>query len=229
MNHATEEELTEAYYNQAHLEHLDDCPECRSSFERLKQILDGAREYPVPERGPNYGAEVWSRLLPQLPAPKRRRAWLQWWTLAPVLATLVAIAFIAGMLTQQRRQAESYSKARERVLLIALSRHLERSQIVLSQIANSTPATVDLGEESSRARELVEENRLLRQSAMHDGDTADAFLLDELERVLLDIANAPPNLSASDLASLQNRIESEGLLFKVRITSSDARFKGQKL
>lgn len=229
MNHLTEEELTEAYYEQAHPPHLEECPECRSSFERLKQILDGVREYPVPERGANYSAEVWSRLLPQLPAPKRRRAWFQWWTLAPVLATLVAVAFVAGMLTEQRRQAEAYSKARERVLLIALSHHLERSQIVLAQITNGTPATIDLGEESSLARELIEENRLLRQSAAHDGDTADAALLDELERVLLDIAHAPPNLSASDLASLQNRIESEGLLFKVRITSSDARFKGQKL
>ena len=228
MNHLTEEELTEVYYDQAHPPHLDECPECQSSFERLKQILDGVREYPVPERGASYGAEVWSRLLPQLPAPKRRR-WFQWWTLAPVLATLVAFAFVAGMLTEQRRQAEAYSKARERVLLIALSRHLERSQIVLSQVANGTLATIDLDEESSVARDLIEENRLLRQSAAHDGDTADAVLLDELERALLAIANAPSNLSASDLASLQNRIESEGLLFKVRVTSSDARFKGQRL
>ncbi len=229
MNHLTEEELTEAYYNQAHPPHLDDCPECRSSFERLSQTLEALRDYPIPERAANYGAEVWKRLLPQLPAPKRRRAWFQWWTLAPVLATLVAIAFVAGMLTEQRRQAEAYSKARERVLLIALSRHLERSQIVLSQIANGTPATIDLPEESSLARDLLEENRLLRQSAAHDGDTADAVLLEELERALLDIANAPPNLSAPDLASLQNRIDSQGLLFKVRVTGSDARFKGQKL
>jgi hypothetical protein len=228
MNHLTEEQLTETYYDGMHREHLDGCSECQSSFDQLKQILDNAREYPVPHRGPGYGAKVWSRLLPQLPAAKRR-PWFRWWTLTPVLATLLAIAFVAGMLTQQRRQAEAFAKARERVLLIAMSRHLERSQIILSQIANATPETIDLAEESARARDLLDENRLLRQTATHSGDTRDAALLDELERVLLDIANSPPNLSAGDLASLQNRIESEGLLFKVRITTSDARFKGQKL
>lgn len=228
MNHLTEEQLTDAYYDGMHRDHLDTCPECRSSFDRLKQILDNAREYPVPHRGTRYGAEVWSRLLPQLP-PTKRRQWFRWWTLTPVLAALIAIAFVAGMMTQQRRQTETFAKARERVLLIALNRHFERSQIVLSQIANATPETIDLVEESARARDLLDENRLLRQTAAHSGDTTDAALLEELERVLLDIANSPPNASAGDLASLQNRIESEGLLFKVRITTSDARFKGQKL
>lgn len=227
MNHLTEEQLTDAYYDGMYREHLDACSACQSSLDQLKQILDNAREYPVPYRGARYGVQVWTRLLPQLP-PAKRRPWFRWWTLTPVLATLLAIAFVAGMMTQQRRQAEAFAKARERVLLIAMSRHLERSQIVLAQIANATPETIDLAEESSRARDLLDENRLLRQTAAHSGDSTDAALLDELERVLLDIANSP-NLSAGDLASLQNRIESEGLLFKVRITTSDAHFKGQKL
>lgn len=229
MTHLTPEDLTETYYKHSHPEHLDDCPQCQASFEQLKQVLDAMNDYPVPERGPNYGTELWARLLPRLPSAKRRSPWFRWWTLTPVLATLVAVAFLAGMFTQQRRTTDAYAKARQRVLLIAMSRHLERSQIVLEQIANATPATIDLAQESSLARELLNENRLLRQSARQDGDTRDALLLDELERVLLDIANAPPSLPVADLASLQNRIESEGLLFKVRITSSDARFKGQKL
>lgn len=230
MSHFTEQELIDAYYNRAHPPHLDDCPECRAAFEQLQHLLDAMNDLPVPERDAAYGARVWSRLQPQLPAPKPRRQWFQWWTLAPALAMLLVIAFVGGMLTQQRRTADTYAKARERVLLIALSRHLERSQIVLAQVVNAAPvAGIDLSEESALARDLVDENRLLRQSAAHDGDTRDALLLDELERALLDIANAPPNVSAADLASLQNRIDSEGLLFKVRVTSSDTRFKGQKL
>ena len=75
----------------------------------------------------------------------------------------------------------------------------------------------------------MNENRLLRQSALHMGDTYHAALLDDLERVLLDIANSPADLPADDLGVLQRRIESQGLLFKVRVTSSDAREKGQKL
>jgi hypothetical protein len=228
MNHLTEEQLTEAYYGHMRPQHLENCPECRSSFDRLKEILDGMREYPIPERGAGYGAEVWSRLLPQLP-PRKSQSRIRWWMLMPAFVALLAIAFVGGMLTQQRRQATAFAKARERVLLIAMSRHLERSQIVLADIANATPATIDLAEESQRARNLLDENRLLRLSAARSGDTGDAILLDELERVLLDVANSPPNLSTQDLANLQSRIEGQGLLFKVRVTSSDDRFKGQKL
>lgn len=232
MNHASEEQLVDAYYgNAAEMRaHLNECPECRATFERLKEHLDSMRDYPAPERGPSYGGEVWSRLLPHLPPARRRRVWFRWWTLAPVLATILLIAFVAGMLTERRVQfAGTPEKARERVLLIAMSRHLERSQIVLSEIANGNAASIDFSAERERARDLLDDNRLLRQSAARNGDAIDASLLDELERVLLDVANSPAEMTAGDLTALQSRIDNEGLLFKVRITSSGDRFKGQKL
>lgn len=233
MNHLSEEQLLDAYYGDSGpglRQHLSDCAECRSSFDRMKELLDSVREYPAPERGSGYGAEVWARVLPQLPLAKPRRKWFHGWALAPALATVLAIAFIAGMLTQRQRQLAAISTtARERVLLIAMSEHLDRSQIVLTELVNATPASMDLSDQRNRARDLLNENRLLRQTALRAGDSSDAALLDELERVLLDIANSPPDISADDLEALQKRIESEGLLFKVRITSTDVRQKGQKL
>lgn len=229
MNHLTEDELTDAYYARLRPLHLKECADCRAAFDRLSDLLNNVRDYPVPERGPGYGAEVWTRLLPQLPPAKPRPAWLRWWALAPALASLILVAFFAGMLTEHRRSQGFTAHERERVLLAAMSRHLERSQIVLAEIANATPATLDFAGEQDRARDLIEENRLLRQSAAHAGDARDVVLLDELERVLLDIANSPNNFSAVDLAALQSRMDREGLLFKIRITSSDDRFKGKKL
>jgi hypothetical protein len=64
---------------------------------------------------------------------------------------------------------------------------------------------------------------------MHDGDAVHAALLEDLERVLLDIANSPSEISPNNLVALQQRIEDQSLLFKVRITSADARRKGQLL
>src|SRR2546423_911573 len=92
MTHFTEEQLTLAYYDELDPElrrHLDHCPECRSNFTRLKELLDAIREYPVPERGVSYGADVWVRLLPQLPVAKLRRFSFRWWMAAPALATLL--------------------------------------------------------------------------------------------------------------------------------------------
>jgi hypothetical protein len=232
VNHASEEQLVDAYYGNGPemRAHLNECPECRAAFERMKEQLDSMRDYATPERGPSYGGEVWSRILPHLPPARRRRVWFNWWTLAPVLATLLVIVFVAGMLTQRRMQVAGNSeKARERVLLMAMSRHLERSQIMLSEIANGNASSIDFPEERERARDLLNDNRLLRQTAARNGDAVDASLLEELERVLLDVANSPADVTAGDFEALQSRIDSEGLLFKVRITSSDVRFRGQKL
>jgi hypothetical protein len=230
--HASEEQLVSAYYEDdaETRAHLKKCPECRAAFERLKEHLDALRDYPVPARDASYGQQVWTRLLPHLPPARRPRTWIRWWTLAPVFATLLVIAFVAGMLTQRHAPVTgSPETARERLLLMAMSRHLERSQIVLAEVANGSATSIDFREERVRARDLLDDNRLLRQAAQRNGDAADAILLDELERILLDIANSPADMTPRDLEALQSRIDNESLLFKVRITTSDLRFRGQKL
>ncbi|HEY7306428.1 MAG TPA: hypothetical protein VH601_20050, partial [Bryobacteraceae bacterium] len=225
MIHFDEEQLVQAYYgdiDEASRQHLDDCEECREEFRRLKSTLDSAREYPVPARKSSYGSEVWLRLLPHLPSEERRHGWFRWWVLAPALATLVVVAFIAGMLTEQRQTGIS-AKSRERVLLMAISDHLDRSQILLTELVHEDAESASLQGQRDRARELLTENRLLRQSAAHMGDATDADLLEALERVLLDVANSSTSRASNDLQMIQQRIDNEALLFKVRITGADAR------
>ena len=48
-------------------------------------------------------------------------------------------------------------------------------------------------------------------------------VLDELERVLLDITHAPARISPEELEKLRQRLESEGILFKVRVVGSNVR------
>ena len=50
-----------------------------------------------------------------------------------------------------------------------------------------------------------------------------ASLLDDLERVLVDIAASPATVSQEDLDSVRRRIDSKELLFKVRVVSSQVR------
>lgn len=238
MKHLSEEDLLDGYYGDRQLDaHLAQCPECQARFAALREVLDAARDFPVPIRSNDYGNQVWARLAPLLPPVKQRKPWFKsfHWVMAPAIAALLLVAFFAGRSTVPR-STESLAipagiseKARERVLLLSLSDHLERSQIVLAEIENASPSRDDLGSERDRARELLGANRLLRQTANRLGDTADAALLDELERVLLDVANSPATLNAGDLERLQDRIGQEGLLFRVRITSTDSRERGQKL
>jgi len=233
MNHLGEDQLVSAYYDGPDTDqrsHMDGCPQCQSSFARLRQFLDDSRDFPVPDRSASYGADVWARLQPSLTPPPPRPAWLRWWTLTPALAAVVAMAFFAGVFIQKRTNfAGSSLNDRTRVLLIAMGDHLDRSQIVLAELVNSDPGAIDVDDERTRARGLLTENRLLRQTASRDGDAFNAALLDELERVLMDIANTPTNAPPADLEALQHRIESDGLLFKVRVIGANVRQKGQRL
>jgi hypothetical protein len=234
MSHLSAEQLTDAYYGEADacvLEHLQECRECAGEYRLLEELLRAVRHAPVSEPEPGYESQVWMRLLPQLPQRKSRLSlFLRPWVFAPALTAMLALAFLAGMLTQQRRHPGSIpAQARERVLLISLSDHLDRSQVLLTELLNAHPETLDLAEERSRARDLLEENRLLRQASARAGDMARSATLDDLERVLLDVANSPADLPADDIQALRTRIQNDGLLFKVRITSAGIRHEGQNL
>ena len=232
MKHLNEEDLVEAYYGglpEEQKRHLAECDECRAIFERQAEVLDAMREYRVPERGPGYGGEVWARVLPHLTS-RPKQQWWGVWTLVPALAALLALAFLAGRWTGRDTAAAGIpEKARERVLLLSLSEHLERSQIVLAELANGTAGSSDLLEERDRARELIGANRLLRQTAERLGDTKDVAVLEDLEHVLLEVANAPDTPTSGDAARVQRSIADNELLFKVRIASTDARERGLRL
>jgi hypothetical protein len=68
---------------------------------------------------------------------------------------------------------------------------------------------------------LLEENRLYRQTALEQGDTGLVNVLDELERVLLDVAHSPREVTPAQLENIRERIDSRGILFKVRVVGEE--------
>ncbi len=83
--------------------------------------------------------------------------------------------------------------------------------------------------ERVRAQDLVEEGRLMRQTLARQGVSPTLTFLDEVERVLLEVANAPDSVSPSEVRELQQRIGSGSLLFKVQVIEANLRTQGQKL
>ena len=88
---------------------------------------------------------------------------------------------------------------------------------------DGTAGHVNIAVERARAEQLVTANRLYRQTAADAGDAAVRELLDELERVLVDVAASPEELSQEELGEVRRRIDSRALLFKVRVVSSQLR------
>jgi hypothetical protein len=238
MTHLSEEQLALAYYGDVRsdmTQHLSQCRECSLAFQQIASLLKDLPEYWEPERPAGWEADVWNRLVPHLmpvrPLPGRRLNWrlnwVRWWALTPVGAALLVLAFVGGMLTEHRAEHGISASASGRVLLLTTGDHLDRSERVLAEVANAQIGVTDFAEERTRARDLLLENRLLRQTAAHRGDAYDAALLDELERTLLDIAHTPADPSAQELDNIQRRIDSEGLLFRIRIAGTNLRKREQ--
>jgi hypothetical protein len=238
MQHLSDDELVLHYYGEMSSAeearaagHLTDCPACHASYTRLQRVLAIVDALPSPELPDGFERTTWARLQPSLAPPPRGT--LRWF-LTPVrlawvagIVALVAAAFIAGRVTQPgagqpEQAARSVEQVRERILLVDLCDHLDRSQMVLVELVNAERGE-NVSVERARAEQLVTANRLYRQTAAAAGDAGVAQLLDELERVLVDVAASPDRLSQQELDEVRRRIESGDLLFKVRVVSSEVR------
>jgi hypothetical protein len=120
---------------------------------------------------------------------------------------------------------QQHVQTRDRILLVAVGDHLEKSQMVLMELVNAAPENghVDIASEQQRAEDLLNSNRLYRMTAQEVGDRKLANVLDELERMLVQIAHEPAKVNSEELKDLQRRIEAQGLLFKVRVVGANIR------
>jgi hypothetical protein len=244
MKHLSEDQLILFHYgeldnSQQARRHLDDCTSCRAELAAIEQLLTEVVPDPVPERPADYGQRVWRRLESELTSDSQGW-WLNWlkpqrlaWAAATVV--LMVAVFLAGRLSVRWNEepgVPTVAEVQERVLLVALGDHLESSQFLLMELANTRsikrPQTIDISFERQWAEELVGQNRLYRQTASRAGEAAVVSVLDELERMLMDIANSSENLDWNEFANLRGRIEAQGVLFKVKVLTTNMRERQQE-
>ncbi len=238
MKHVTEEELIayrEGIAEQRAVisEHLAACQECRRELERIEAVLAALNTLPVPDPGPDYGRQVWREIAPRL-AKKPGRWWRLWMdprrlAAAGAVVALIVAAFVTGRISKQGNTADNITnkeQVRERILVVAVGEHLGHSERMLVELSNAAPngpaqKKVNISAEQRRAEDLLQENRLYRQTALQEGDAGLASVLDELERVLLDVAHSPDEVTPAQLEAIQKKIEARGILFKVRVVNKE--------
>ena len=233
MKHLEDDDLILYLYGEAEdpeamRQQIESSEELRARCETLRQVLAAVDDeaLPVPERGEGYGAEVWARLEPKLTQERRARlipfpssrplrqvaAW------AAAALVLLVVGFGLGRLSRPRALPQ---EARDRILLATVANHLERSERLIAEVANSSAnGPAGLSAERAWARDLLTANRLYRQSVQQSGRQRLAGVLDELEPFLLDLAHAPDDLPAEEIEALRERIAAQSLLFKVRVANS---------
>jgi hypothetical protein len=241
MKHLSEEDLILIYYGEPAVpwgaQHLADCGQCKAAADSLAQTLDLCNEWKIPTPDAGFERRVWEYRIPymRLPAAFGRRqtdaagSRMYWWMGVAATIVILAGAFQLGRVSRAPRQpailAGLSDQARERILEISLADHLDRAGMLLTEISNAG----DFGSERGRAQDLVEEGRLMRQTLARKGDSATLTFLDEVERFLLEVSNAPDSISPAEVRELQQRIGSGSLLFKVQVIESNLRTQGQKL
>jgi len=238
--HLNEDDLVLHYYGEMDgdaerraASHIAACGDCHASYTRLQRVLAAVDAAPAPEPAPGFERIVWARLEPNL---RRRRSWGSWLIASParlawaaLVVLLVGASFVAGRLYRGVEGGggggvATADQIRERILLVDLGDHLDRSQMILVEIASaSADGSVDLTFERARAEQLVQDNRVYRQTAITSGDPRITDLLDDLERVLVEVAAAPAEVPASDLGDVQRRIDARDLVFKLRVLSAELR------
>lgn len=204
-------------------QHLRSCSQCQTELEEIRALL---AEIPkdVPEPPAYLEQKLWLNLRDRLPE-HRTFSWQRLfapskWVIVGAMAALLVAAFLAGRYWPRTAgsPATMAQVDRQRVVLTAVGGHLERSQVLLTEFMNnssSDPAGISAQQEL--ARSLLDDNQIYRQSAQRAGDPEVARVLDDLERVLVEIANAPSDLSASNVEEVRNRVQSQDLLFKLHV------------
>jgi len=248
VKHYSEDELTLYYYGEgrrrADVErHLDECSACAKCYREIAGTLAMIAAPDVPERGDQYGLEVWQRIRHRL--PERDGSWLGQWfrwdrlSVAAAAAALVLVAFLAGRTSRDAAAPppaggapanavadRDHADARQRILLTSVADHLDRSERVLRDVMNA-PDSGDISTAQGWADDLLSTSRLYRQDALEAGEQSVATVLDDLERSLLEIVHSPSRIRAADLEQIRRRIDAAALLFKVRVMSDELRQREQ--
>ena len=254
MTHYTEDDLTLYYYGEGRRRHdierhLESCAACAASYREIAGTLALIAAPDVPERGDQYGLEVWQRIRNRLPEREtgfsRFSGFLGFsgFSVAAAAAVLMIAAFVGGRAWQRAvtpeattasaahaakrenpahpENLENPANSSNRILLTAVADHLDRSDRVLTDIMNAPQG--DISAAQRWADDLVTTSRLYRQDALDAGETSVASMLDELERNLIEIVHSPSPIRAADLDQIRRRIDAASLLFKVRVMSDELR------
>ena len=101
--------------------------------------------------------------------------------------------------------------------------HFEKAERLLTAFRNvrlnEPGAATNVGYERKRAKELVYQNMMLRREADAAGDVQIASLLENLEPILLDIANLPARPDQDSVRVIRERVERKNIVALLRVNS----------
>src|SRR6185436_11472968 len=126
--------------------HLTSCAECQVAHEKLRRVMTMVDAASPVEAPLGFERTAWARLEPALDGHRsgwKTFFWFPQWALAGGVAALVVAAFVAGRFSGGDSPVTTAPSAAvaevepSRVLQAAVGEHLDRTQMVLVELANA--------------------------------------------------------------------------------------------
>jgi hypothetical protein len=240
MNNITDDDLILLYYG----DHDDPSlaatvaasPELTARFDALCVELGHIDGFIPPQRGEDFGADIWRQISPRLASVpvhplNRLRTWMSAlaqpgfsWAGAFSLVLVATLAFVLGRQGNLPNEpAPVISEAvpvtaptgldTRRLLTSSVSGHLEQLNLVFTEFVNTTELSAA---DAGQITDMLVANRLYRQAAITRGDLQLASFLSGLEPVLIELAHEAYNGSPATYARMQQEIR-DTLLFRIRV------------
>lgn len=227
--------------------HLASCSQCATEYQEMSWTLGvmDQREAPAPDAA--YWKGYWNQLSDRLEPEGRRTvlpAWRNWfpplihpvrpaWISVAAAVLLVATGIYIGQSgffgrpeTGAAMQATVFDPALVAEFNELAASYLERSKMVLMGLDNfnprlDDPATLNITHQRSLSEELLLQGRLLRSHQVAAADPRLQILIDEIERVLLQVANSRGEDPMWTVRLVQEGIDNNSILLRITLVEID--------
>ncbi len=223
--------------------HLASCPDCAEEYQQLSWTLKVMDQRQAPAVDPAYWEGFWNRLSSRLEPEKHRTRlpdWRAWfppvaipvrpaWVMVTAAVLLVATGIFIGRSTYLSRTGAP-THARAAVLDPALvaefntlaGRYLERSKVILLgmdnfDVSEDDLVTLDFSRQQLLSQELVHQGRELKMHQVAATNEGLRMLIEEIERILMQLANSEGEEQEWTIRLIQDGIEKNSILLKITL------------
>lgn len=211
-------------------DHLLGCEQCQSNFSQLQAIADGLGQLgigsgnfdDIPERAAL--DQLWDKLQPDLDRidaerfrelPKRHSRKLVAGWLALAASVVLAITLLPLLSTDETPASPI---AANNLISPELMNYLTRAEVMLLLVANAETQSVSaVPIRQTFARNLAEEAKVLNTTMQDNINSGQSRLLKDIEFLLLQIANLDETNMEDGVNLLQQYLEDNSVLFKIRL------------
>ncbi|MCH8328312.1 MAG: zf-HC2 domain-containing protein [Candidatus Marinimicrobia bacterium] len=222
-------------------EHLQGCSQCAGMFLQFQQTLAITDRRELARADEESMQGFWERLEPHLGRTPATPAWrlaplrlvLTDWANRPALAAAAALLLVAVGIFIGRINPANYGGVQAQaaaVLSPALTaefneqfgHYLERTKMILLgmdnyQLEEGTSGD-NLDHQRAISRELLAQGRDLKAHAAISSNASVGYLIDDIERILLQLANSDDGDLELTVEIIQSGMQRNGIMLKINLT-----------